>query len=303
MKPRKNLPASVRKRLLNHAKAGKRPFNEFLQYYAMERFLYRLSRSPHASRFILKGALALRAWKLPELRPTMDIDMLGKTNSKESEIIDKIKDILATEVEADGLVFDPNSIQTEAITENADYGGIRIRFRGSMDSARVNMQIDLGFGDIVYPHPEEADFPTMLESPAPRLLCYSRESVISEKFEAMIKLNVLNSRMKDFHDIRLLSQRFDFDGADLAKALQLTFEQRKTKLPSEIEAFTDSFIEAKQTQWKAFRNRLLQNDTPESFREVVADVERFIAPPVFAIAGGEPFLSLWKAPGPWLATA
>ena len=122
----RNVPASVRQRLLNRAKIDNRPFNELLQYYAMERFLYRLSRSAHADRFILKGALMLRVWRSPEFRPTMDIDMLGKTSNEEASIIAQIQDILAVEVDADGLTFDPSSIQAERITEDANYKGIRI---------------------------------------------------------------------------------------------------------------------------------------------------------------------------------
>ena len=172
MKSPRNVPASVRQRLLNRARIDKRPFNELLQYYAMERSLYRLSRSAHKDRFILKGALMLRAWRSPEFRSTMDIDMLGRTSNDEASIVTQIQDILAVGVETDGLTFDPNSIQAERITESADYTGIRVRFRGELDSAKISMQIDIGFGDIVYPEPEESNLPTMLDSPVPRLLCY-----------------------------------------------------------------------------------------------------------------------------------
>ena len=299
MKSPRNVPASVRQRLLNRAKIDSRPFNELLQYYAMERFLYRLSRSAHANRFILKGALMLRVWRSPEFRPTMDIDMLGTTSNEEASIIAQIQDILAVEVDADGLTFDPNSIQAERITEDANYKGIRIRFRGALDTARISIQIDIGFGDIVYPEPEESNLPTMLGSPAPRLLCYSRESTIAEKFEAMIKLGTLNSRMKDFYDIWLLSRQFDFDGARLAKAIRLTFEQRSTILPSEIEAFTNTFSDAKQVQWAAFLKRLRQDHVPASFREITLAMERFLAPLTTAISADNPESMHWTAPGPW----
>ena len=299
MKSPRNIPASVRQRILNRAKSDRRPFNELLQYYAMERFLYRLSQSAHADRFILKGALMLRVWRSPELRPTMDIDMLGRTSNKEADIIAQIRDILSMDVEADGLAFDADSIQTERITEDADYEGIRIRFRGALDSARINMQVDIGFGDVVYPEPEESELPTMLDSPAPRLLCYSRESSIAEKFEAMVKLGVLNSRMKDFYDIWLLSRQFDFDGAKLAEAIRLTFERRGTALPTEIEAFTEPFIDAKQIQWTTFWKRLQQDHVPVSFREVTTAVDGFLTPVVAAISSGKPSPTNWIASGPW----
>jgi len=299
MKPPRNVPASIRQRLLNRAKADKRPFNELLQYYAMERFLYRLSQSAHADCFILKGALMLRVWHSPEFRPTMDIDMLGRTSNDEVSIITQIQDVLAVEIEPDGLAFDPSSIQAERITEDADYRGIRIRFRGTLDSARVSMQIDIGFGDIVYPEPEEMNLPAMLNSPTPRLLCYSRESAIAEKFEAMVKLGILNSRMKDFYDIWLLSRQFDFDGAKLTKAVQLTFKQRGTILPSEIEAFTSAFADAKQTQWTAFRKRLQLDHVPVAFQEVTLAVERLLSPIASALSSGNSKPTSWTAPGPW----
>ncbi len=295
----KNMSASVRQRLLNRARSDHRPFNELLQYYAMERFLYRLSQSAHIDRFILKGALMLRVWRSPELRPTMDIDMLGRTSKAEPDIVAQIKDILTVEVEMDGLAFDPDSIQAERITEDADYEGIRIRFLGALGSARINMQVDIGFGDVVYPEPEKSDLPTMLNSPAPRLFCYSRESSIAEKFEAMVKLGMLNSRMKDFYDIWLLSRQFDFDGPRLTRAIRLTFERRGTELPAEIDAFTEPFIEAKQTQWAAFKKRLGQDHVPVSFREIALSVDGFLSPIVAVFSSGIQRHTNWKAPGPW----
>ena len=212
----------------------------------MERFLYRLSQSPHADKFILKGALMLRAWRSPQFRPTMDIDLLGKTSNQEDSIIAQIRDIISVSVVPDGLIFDRASIQAERITEDADYEGIRIRFRGSLDSARVNMQIDIGFGDVIFPGPVESDLPTMLlDFPAPRLLGYSRESAIAGKFEAMLKLGELNSRMKDFYDIWLLCRQFDFEGERLAEAIRLTLERRGTMLTDVIVPFSEEFAKAK----------------------------------------------------------
>ncbi len=299
MKSTKNISASVRQRLLNRSKTDKRPFNELLQYYAMERFLYRLSKSSHADHYILKGALMLRAWRSPEFRATMDIDMLGRTSNEEANIVAQIRDIIVLDVDSDGLVFNPDSIQTEQITEDADYEGIRIRFRGLLGTARINMQIDIGFGDIVYPGPEKADLPTMLDSPAPRLLCYSRESSIAEKFEAMVKLGFLNSRMKDFYDIWLLSRQFHFEQATLAEAIRLTFEQRGTILPSDIDAFSETFIDTKQSQWTAFYKRLEQNHTPASFRDIVAEVESFLVPIVSSISQEIPTITSWSPAGSW----
>ena len=299
MTPPGNVSASVRQRLLNKARSERRLFSELLQYFAMERFLYRLSRSAHAERFILKGALMLRVWRSAEFRPTMDIDLLGSTNNEEAEIVAHVRDVLLVDVETDGLAFDPDSIRTERVMEGADDSGIRARFSGALDAARIYMQIDVGFGDVVYPAPEESDLPVMLDFPAPRLLCYSRESSISEKFEAMVKLGMLNSRMKDFYDIWLLSRQFDFRGAELARAIGLTFERRGTELPLEIEAFSQPFVDAKQTQWTAFRNRLQQLHVPASFAEITASVEQFLSPVVAALSSGKRSPAYWAASGPW----
>jgi len=295
----KNISASVRQRLLNRAHRDDRPFNELLQYYAMERFLYRLSRSAHAERFILKGALMLRIWRSPQFRPTMDIDMLGKTSREEALILRQIQEIMKVDVGVDGLLFDPDSLWTERITEDAEYEGIRVRFLGSLGTARINMQIDIGFGDIVHPGPEMEEMPTMLDFPAPRLLCYSSESAIAEKFEAMVSLGSLNSRMKDFYDIWLLSKQFDFTEKNLAEATRLTFKQRGTVLPGDIEAFSRDFAEVKQTQWAAFRKRMQQEHVPVSFQDVTRTLEIFLAPIVTSISEQSETSKTWTASGPW----
>ena len=237
----------------------------------------------------------LRAWNSPEFRPTMDIDMLGRTGNEEENITEQIRDILAVEIKPDGLSFDSDSIQTERITEDADYEGIRVRFRGTLDTARISMQIDIGFGDIVYPGPEKAELPCMLDSPAPSLLCYSRESTIAEKFEAMIKLGQLNSRMKDFYDIWLLSRQFEFELSSLAEAVRLTFKQRGTELNEPIDAFSADFISSRQPMWAAFRKRLKQDHVPESFQEMATEVELFLEPVIKRVYDH----MTWKPAGPW----
>ena len=257
--------------------------------------MYRLSLSEHTQHYILKGALMLRVWNSPMSRPTMDIDMLGKTGNEEGNIICQIRDILAVEVEPYGLTFDSESIQTERITEDADYEGIRVRFRGALDTARISMQIDIGFGDIVYPGPEKVKFPCILDSPVPSVLCYSRESAIAEKFEAMIKLGQLNSRMKDFYDIWLLSRQFKFELSRLAAAVKLTFKQQGTELREPIDAFSPDFIFSRQPMWAAFRKRLKQDHVPESFQEIVAEVKLFLEPIIKSISDD----ITWKPAGPW----
>lgn len=299
-RPLKNVSASVRQRLLNKAKQDRRPFNELLQYYGMERFLYRLSQSPHARRFVLKGGLMLRVWNVSESRPTMDIDMLGRTSNEPSQILRQMQEMLALEVEPDGMVFDVASLQTEPITKDADYQGIRVRCLGYLDKARVNIQLDLGFGDVVFPQPETAALPTLLDYPAPQLLCYSRESVIAEKFEAMLSRGELNSRMKDFYDVWLLSERFDFDGAKLSEAIRRTLEHRGTTVSEPIVPFTEEFAAAKQVQWAAFCKRLGQERTPTEFVRVVVAIEKFLAPLVFALSNQKPAPTTWVAGSKYL---
>jgi hypothetical protein len=272
----KNVGASIRQRLLNKAKSDKRPFQELLQYYAMERFLYRLSLSEEKNAFILKGALMLRVWESPQCRPTMDIDFLGRTSNEISNVIARIKTILSVPVESDGLNYSVNSIQAEAITEEADYNGVRIKFIAHLDTARVNLQLDIGFGDIVSPKAEWCPFPSILDLESPLVLCYSKESAIAEKYHAIVKLGFFNSRMKDFYDIWLLSRQFSFNRETLKQAITCTFAERKTELPKSIIAFSDEFCEAKQSQWAAFRNRLGQEFVPISLKDIVTELRAFL---------------------------
>lgn len=237
----------------------------------------------------------LRAWNSPEFRSTMDIDMLGKTGNEETNIIVQIRDILAVEVDPDGLVFDSESIRPERITEDAVYEGIRVRFNGFLGTARISMQIDIGFGDIVYPEPEKAELSCMLDFPAPSLLCYSRESAIAEKFEAMIKLGHLNSRMKDFYDIWLLSRQFRFKLSNLAEAVKLTFKQRGTELNQPIEAFSADLISSRLGMWAVFHKRLKQDHVPASFQDITTEVESFLAP----VIKGDSEKKEWTPAGSW----
>ena len=265
----------------------------------MERFLYRLSVSGHAGKFILKGALMLRVWGEQTPRHTMDIDMLGRTSNEEANIISQIKDIINTTVEADGIDFDPSSIEPESITEDAEYQGLRIQFQGKLDTALIRMQIDIGFGDIIYPDAEKLALPTMLEYPEPILFCYSKESVIAEKFDAMVKRGMLNSRMKDFHDIWHLSQQYEFDGIILKEAINKTLRQRDTVLPERIDSFTKDFADAKQVQWLAFRKRLKLDYAPTDFNEITSKVEKLISPMIMSILMNQEPPARWTNAGEW----
>ena len=297
----KNIAASIRQRLFNRARETGRPFSEALQYFAMERFLYRLSKSPYADNFVLKGALMLTIWGAPLSRPTMDIDLLGRIDNSVEAMIDFTRAICRQKVEPDGISFDEKSIEGERITEDADYEGVRVRFRGSLGTAQVAMQLDIGFGDVVVPTPELIDYPTILDLPAPQLLGYSIESTIAEKFEAMVKLGVLNSRMKDFFDIWLLLCQFDFRGPRLAAAIAKTFSTRGTDIQPEPIALTNSLAEdaTKTVQWRGFIRKNRLTNVPQNFSEVIKAIAVFLGPIAKSLSAKQPFKATWKAPGPW----
>ena len=297
----KNTAASVHQRLLIKAKESSRPFNELLQHYAIERFIYRLSKSPHADRFILKGALMFSAWSGKASRPTMDIDLLGRIDNSLEVIINAIKDACRMDVEADGMSFNTEMVTAARITEDAEYEGVRVRVKGSLSNARVSLQIDIGFGDVIVPSPRKVAYPVLLDFPTPELNGYTMESTIAEKFQAMVKLGVLNSRMKDFYDIWMLSRMFDFKGETLAEAVEKTFENRKTQIDTNPTVFNTSFAkdDDKTVQWMGFIRKAKLTDAPETFEEVVAAIKRFLEPIAASLAADRPFHRTWNAPGPW----
>lgn len=296
----KNLAASVHQRLLNNARDTGRPFNEVLQYYAMERFLYRLSKSPFTGKFVLKGALLFKVWDTANSRPTMDIDLLSFTNNDPEAIADAVRQICSSEVEPDGLQFDSDSVHADKIKEDADYEGVRVRFAGRLGNARIAMQVDVGFGDIVHPRAEVLRYPTILNMPAPELRAYSRESVVAEKLEAMVYLGQLNSRMKDFYDVWVFARQFDFDGGDLMAAIERTFTNRGTKL-SDISQISSEILKNPNldAQWKGFLKKSVVVG-PEEFSDILPTIKEFLGPPLASLISKIPFAGRWHAPGPWV---
>jgi len=226
-----NVAASVHARLLNRAKAEGRPFNELLQYFAMERSLYRLSRSEHAERFVLKGALMLQFWGGPLSRATKDIDLLGQSAMPVEELVEIIRSCLGVAVDDDGLSFDLQQVAGEEIRLAVNYNGVRIRCHAGLGNACVALQVDVGFGDVITPGAQPIEYPTLLDFDAPRLLGYTPETVIAEKLEAMVVLDMANTRMKDFLDVWILAQGCSFTGQILAQAIEATFHRRRTGLP------------------------------------------------------------------------
>jgi len=299
----KNIKASIKARLQNKAKETNRSFSEVLQYYGMERFLYRFSRSKYADKFILKGALMFTVWQVPERRTTLDIDFLARYDNKVADIEMVMKDICNMQVGTDdGLMFDSKTVRGRKIKEDADYEGVCVKLRGFLERSRIPMQIDVGFGDIIYPKPKIIEYPIILDFPKPHLKGYPAESVVSEKFEAMVKLGLLNSRMKDFYDIWLMMRQFDFNGSNLSEALKRTFEHRKTSLPQNKPLFAEEIYDEKsdrQTLWKTFLKKGDIRHVPEKLDSIARDIEEFLIKPLDAINEGQEFKEEWKMPGPW----
>lgn len=296
----KNLPSSIRQRLLNKAHAANRPFNEILQYYAIERFLYRISRSSYSDKFILKGALMFLAWGASIYRPTRDIDFLGFTTNNLEAVAKIVQEICVQKVEPDGLDFDSSSVQSERIKEDADYERVRVSLTGYLGKAKIPLQIDIGFADVVSPAPIMVQYPTILQMPAPQLQGYPPESVVAEKLQALVFLGSVNSRIKDFYDLWVLAEQFEFDGGKLQQAILNTFQRRNTVLPREIPVgLSASFAVENQAKWQGFLQRIHLEGVPESFAEISRVLNRMLVPLLHASAYGELFEGKWKPGGPW----
>lgn len=270
-----------------------------LQYYAMERFLYRLSSSSHRDNFILKGAMLLRAMNIDRSRPTMDIDLLGRSNNDYEVIKNQIREILNVVIDPDGLLFDAENIVLENITEDTEYEGTRVIIRGELSTARFRLQVDIGFGDSVYPEPMLIVLPSILDSAGVSMLGYRPESIIAEKFEAMAKLGDINSRMKDFYDIWYLSRVISFEGTQLGEAIRRTFATRNTLIPEGSLGISDSFAMLKQSQWGAFHSRLGLQAVPEQFADIINDLKELLLPITSSLILVQHFAGEWPAPGPW----
>lgn len=297
----RDVGASVRQRLLNQSRAQDRPFQELLQYFAMERFLYRLAKSSFADRFVLKGALLLTAWKAPTSRPTMDIDLAGRTSNDPRNIEDIIGNVCGVAVEPDGIEFNGASIAVSRIKEDADYEGVRVQFHATLAKARIPMQIDIGFGDIITPAPLQIEYPTLLDFPTPVLHAYPKETVVAEKLEALTTLGLLNSRIKDYYDLALLSRLYPFEAEPLVKAIVATFRHRGTAIEADPVGLTATYFDdpARAIQWRAFVRRSRFSHPSVDLPQLVAEIRQFALPVLAAIAAGSPFRAAWKPCGPW----
>lgn len=271
-----NIAASVRARLLNLARARGQPLDLLLARYVLERLLYRLSLSPHRRRFALKGAMLVSTWFKDPIRPTRDLDLLGFGAADAEAMMATFREVCAIEAQ-DGVIFDGAALSADAIRDESDYGGLRLKTHATLAGARIRVVIDIGFGDATEPGLAEVDLPVLLDLPAPRLETYAPETVIAEKFQAMVALGRANSRVKDFYDIWMLAKVFDFAGDRLARGIAATFARRGTPVPEDLpDALSPTFAAdpAKQRQWDAFLEQVAYR--PGTLEEVIADLAAFL---------------------------
>lgn len=296
------LPASVLARLRNVAREKQTDYQFVLRRYAIEGFLRRLSHSAQSDQFILKGAMLFTAWLEDPFRPTQDVDLLGHGDPTVDRIAAAFRDICAIEAVEDGLVFDIDALKAERIRDDQQYGGVRVRTRALLGKTRIPLQVDIGFGDAVTPGTEELEFPSLLSPEGPRLRAYPKETVVAEKFQAIVALGLANSRMKDFYDLFALSELFTFDSARLAKAVEATFERRQTAMPDDMPTgLSDDFASDpdKRRQWSAFvRRASLSVDAP-ALAEVIERLRFFLGLVIGDPRDRTEKTLEWRPGGPW----
>ncbi len=303
---RKSSPPNVAASVLDRIKAIQRTtaqdYNTLLTRYGIERLLFRLSQSPHKNRFVLKGALLFVIWRETPHRITRDLDLLGFGKSSVEELTRDFQEVCLMQVEPDGLEFDPDSVQAEAIRSQVLYDGIRVTIIGRIGKARIPLQIDVGFGDATAVEPVDTEFPSLIGMPAPMIRAYRMESVLAEKFEALVALGMLNSRMKDYFDFWFLAKQFAFDGQSLADSMQATFARRGKLLPRITPpGLSDSFWRdvTRQALWRGFWKKSVKMSPMIPLEEVVSLAASFLAPPAIAAEKGAPFPRRWPEGGPW----
>ena len=297
----RNIAASVRDRLLKIAKANQQDFNLLVNRYCIERLIYRLSASEYVDRFLLKGALLFDLWFDIPHRPTRDADFLGLGPSDITTIKNTFKEICDIDTK-DGVTFKSETVDAKEIRKEGNYPGLRVTLLAMIENMRCSVQVDIGFGDAVTPSPEDIEYPTILEEfTVPRLQAYPRYTVVAEKLEALTKLGIANSRMKDYFDLWILAHHSDFEGGILLKSIQATFGHRQTEIPGERPfGLTDAFAQdnQKQIQWSAFLRKNSLEALP--LKDVVHFLSGFLSPVIQSAGTNHPFDLFWKHGSPWL---
>jgi hypothetical protein len=295
-----NVPASVHARLLSRAKAQGESYDQVLQYFAIERFLYRLSLTEWGERFVVKGAIMLRAWGTPLGRPTRDIDFLGAIDNSTAAVERAVADCLAVEYPGDGLIFDP-AVETSEINVADRYPGVRAVVRGNLDGGTFKLQLDIGIDDAVVPEPEWVEYPTLLDLDAPRILAYQPSTALAEKLDTIVSKGLANSRLKDYYDIWLLSTLHSYEGVELAASILATFTHRRTTIPLDTPpGLTNAFYgsDVAKAGWRSFLSSR-ETKAPDDFAEVCRVISEFIMPPAAAAASGEAFEMRWEPSVGW----
>ncbi len=294
----KNLPASVHARLAQRRVKTGEDYNVLLVRFTLERLLYRLSRSPHAEQFILKGAMLFALWEPKLHRVTRDLDLLSFGHPSTERLAKVFRELCGIEVEADGVEFQARSVVCEDIRARDEYAGIRVKLKAAIGKAIVPLQVDVGFGDALPVAPEEITFPVMLDMPPPKLRAYARETVVAEKLEAIAKLGMLNTRFKDYFDLHYLARKFPFDGELLVKSIAATFNRRGTAFPDGLPAgLTPLFSNdpAKIRGWQAFWRKTGAKDEPPTLAEIVELLVTFLGSPLEAAAKKVEWTGTWKS--------
>ena len=275
----RNLDVSVKNKLLDISRKSNTDYNYIIIQYAQERFLYRLSKSEYVNNFILKGAVFLFSSSKSKFRQTKDIDFLGKGISNAEDNLKKIVGKISKIKYEDGLAFKSDNIATEIISEEKNYNGVRVSLPFTLDTIQSILSIDVGFGDELYKKAETLDYPTILDMESIKIYAYSIESVIAEKFEAIVKLNFLTSRMKDFYDIIFIAENYKLTKLNLLNSIKMTCETRKTAIDNRKIIYQDDFKndKEKQKQWKGFLKRI-KSEMKDNFKAIINKLEKFIEP-------------------------
>jgi hypothetical protein len=292
---------SIRQRLRNELRARGEDVTLGLPRYAVERFLYRLGRSSHRERFVLKGATLFAIWGTA-YRPTRDVDFTGYGSSEPRDVIAAFREICSTPDDVDQLVFDTESITAEPIRDGSEYDGLRIRIRARLGDSDIPVQIDVGFGNAIVPGPEEKEYRSILGDPSPRIMAYPPESVVAEKTHAMVLLGQRNSRFKDFYDIYAMAGAFRFERTTLVQAVKATFDRRRTPVQAQLpEALAAPFYadQARAQQWRAYVARNGLSDAPANFDQVGDRIIAFLHPLWADLGAGSPTAGNWQDGGPW----
>lgn len=292
---------SIRQRLRNELRARGEDLAFGLPRYAVERFLYRLGRSRHRERFVLKGATLFAIWGTA-YRPTRDVDFTGYGSSNPQDVIGAIREICNTPDDVDHLVFDTDTITAEPIRDGSEYDGLRLKIRARLGESDVSIQVDVGFGNAIVPGPEEKEYRTILGDPPPRILAYPPESVVAEKTHAMVMLGERNSRYKDFYDIYAMAGAFHFERTTLVQAVRATFDRRRTPVQAELpEALAAPFYsdDSRASQWRAYVTRSGLSDAPADFARVGDRIVAFLRPLWADLGSGSASDGDWQGGGPW----